>query len=139
VAWLAGRLGVTLATIQENLAVLLATSQVSRQRRRYVPVQVLAVSTGHAPELARQLKAEWVRTALGRLEQGAPGHFGYSLFAVSRADLGVLRDLHVEYVRAMQQVISRSSPSDCVGLFCAQLLDLASMGNTLAAQPAGRA
>ena len=62
-----------------------------------------------------------------------PGNFGYSLFAISRRDLQRLRDLHLEYVRAMQELIARSQPSECVGLFCAQLLDLAEEGNALGA------
>lgn len=136
-AWLAGRLGISLATVEQNLAVLLATGQVVKQGRRYVPVRVMAVSTGNSPALARKLKVEWAHAAVARLEQGDPGYFGYSLFAVSRTDMAVLRDLHAEYVRAMQQVITRSSPSDCVGLFCVQLLDLASADNALAAEPAG--
>ena len=35
-----------------------------------------------------------------------------------------LRDLHVEYSRAMQAIIARSEPNECVGLLCLQLLDL---------------
>lgn len=74
---------------------------------------------------------EWTRTALGRLERGAPGSFGYSLFAVSKDDLRRLRELHLQYVRAMQELIARSEPNECVGLFCAQLLDLAEEDNAL--------
>jgi hypothetical protein len=44
--------------------------------------------------------------------------------SVLKADLGILHDLHMQYVRAMQEVIARSAPSECVGLYCSQLLDL---------------
>jgi hypothetical protein len=63
-------------------------------------------------------------TALARLKQGAEGKYGWSLFAISKADLVRLHDLHLQYVRAMQEVIASSAPSECVGLYCAQLLDL---------------
>jgi hypothetical protein len=62
--------------------------------------------------------------AIERLERHAPGHFGYSLFAISRADLRRLRELHGEYLREMQSIIARSQPNECVGLLCLQLLDL---------------
>lgn len=129
VPWLAGRLGVPVSVVTECLDFLETTDQVTKQRRRYVPRQVIAVTTARDPVLARQLKSVWAQTAITRLDQGSPGNFGYSLFAVSRADLRRLRDLHIEYVRAMQQVIARSKPNECVGLFCAQLLDLAQSEN----------
>jgi hypothetical protein len=67
------------------------------------------------------------------MQAGAPGHYGYTLFAASRADLQRLRELHLEYARAMQYVIAASQPGECVGLFCAQLLDLAASENALGA------
>jgi hypothetical protein len=81
----------------------------------------------------------WTRTALERLERSSPGNFGYSLFAVSRPDLQRLRDLHLEYVRAMQELIARSQPSECVGLYCSQLLDLADEDNALSGNSASTA
>jgi transcriptional regulator with XRE-family HTH domain len=82
----------------------------------------------HAPAgraaVAAFLTASWSKVAIERLEQRAPGHFGYSLFAISRADLRRLRELHVEYLREMQSIIAHSKPDECVGLLCLQLLDL---------------
>ena len=40
--------------------------------------------------------------------------------------------VHLEYVRAMQAIIAASQPGECVGLCCAQLLDLAQSQNALA-------
>jgi len=51
------------------------------------------------------------------------------LFAASRADLTRLRELQLQYVRAMQDIVARSEPSECVGLYCVQLLDLKASGN----------
>ena len=67
-----------------------------------------------------------------RLRAGAPGNYGYSLFALSHSDMRRLRALHLDYVRAMQSVIAASSPGECVGLYCAQLLDLSAVDNALA-------
>lgn len=50
-----------------------------------------------------------------------------------------LHELHLQYVRAMQEVIMRSEPSECVGLYCSQLLDLADPASGVAAaEPLGQ-
>jgi hypothetical protein len=89
------------------------------------------VETSQDPVRSRELKAAWASVALARLRAGAPGNYGYSLFAVTQADLRRLRDLHLEYVRAMQSVIAASAPGQCVGLYCAQMLDLSLVENAL--------
>jgi hypothetical protein len=73
---------------------------------------------------AQELKVAWTKTAFERLVADAPGHFGWSVFAVSKTDLARLTSLHLQYVRAMREVIASSTPSECVGLYAAQLLDL---------------
>ena len=123
-AFIARKLGISSDKVREALTVLEATSQIKKQRGRFVPREVMAIDTSRDPKGARELKVAWTATALDRLTSGADGRYGYSLFAVSRADLARLHDLHLQYVRAMQEVIASSKPSECVGLYCAQLLDL---------------
>lgn len=123
-AFIAGHLGITPEQVREALLLLERTAQVTRHSSGYRLLGVTAIDTGQDPERARKLRLAWLKTALERLESNAPGRFGYSLFAVSRASLLELHDLHLQYVRAMQLVIARSEPSECVGLYCSQLLDL---------------
>jgi DNA-binding MarR family transcriptional regulator len=130
-AWLAERLGIGTADVERGLAELARSGQVRRDRGRVRIRRVQAVDTGGDPERARKLKATWSRTAIDRLEAGAPGSFGYSVFAISRHDLQRLRALHLEYVRAMRTLIAGSQPSECVGLYCAQLLDFGTVDNAL--------
>lgn len=140
-AWLADRLGAPAADIAAALALLEATGQVQRRAGRYTLKQVISVNTAHDPERSRALKVSWTETALERLRAGAPGNYGYSIFSISAADLRRLRDVHLEYVRAMQAIIAASQPGECVGLYCAQLLDLALTRNALdasAASPSSR-
>ena len=73
---------------------------------------------------ARELKLAWTRTALEWLEASTDGRYGYTAFAVSRANLRRLHQLHLQYVHAMQEVIANSSPSECVALYGSQLLSL---------------
>jgi DNA-binding MarR family transcriptional regulator len=133
VAALALRLGIDTATVEAGLEALREAGQVSQRRGRFVVETQLTINTSQDREHARKVKAVWTRTALERLEQGSAGNFGYSLFAISRSDLRRLRDLHLEYVRAMQELIARSQPSECVALYCSQLLDLAGEDNVLSA------
>jgi len=70
----------------------------------------------------------WAGVAQQRMLDGSPGLFGYSLFAVSRADLRRLRELQLQYFRQMQSGIAASTEPQCVGLFAVQLLDLAEPG-----------
>lgn len=123
-AFIARKLGISSDAVREALRVLEAMAQIKKSRGRYVPREVTAVDTGSDPVRAQELKVAWTKTALQRLAADAPGHFGWSVFAVSKADLARLTNLHLQYVRAMREVIASSTPSECVGLYAAQLLDL---------------
>lgn len=133
--WLANRVSAPEAMIEAGIRALAASGQIHQQRGKWLVDRVQAVDTGADAAQARQLKANWTRVAMERLAAGGPGNFGYSLFAISRKDLLRLRELHLEYVRAMQSLIAESRPSECVGLYCAQLLDLASLDNALGVPP----
>jgi transcriptional regulator with XRE-family HTH domain len=128
---LAECLDVDAGTVEQCLRILALTGQVKKSRGQYRPQRVAVVNTSQDPALGRALKLAWTRTAADRLERRSPGSFGYSLFAISRADLRRLRDLHMDYVRAMQQLIAASEPAECVGLYCSQLLDLGKRNNAL--------
>lgn len=123
--YLARAIGASAEEVERALQFLLASGQIKKSRRGYRPEQVGVVDTGVDPARARQLRLDWTRRALERLEAGSPGRFGYSLFAISRNDLERLEQLQTDYVRAMQGIIASSNATECVGLYCAQLLDLA--------------
>lgn len=123
-AWIAKRLGISVVEVEAGLAQLVRGGLVRKIRNRYRPTRVQLIDTRADPTRALGLKAHWARSAVARLEAGAPGGFGYSLFAVSKRDLQRLRELHLEYVRAMQTVIAESEQPECVGLYCSQLVDL---------------
>jgi transcriptional regulator with XRE-family HTH domain len=130
-AWLAARLGLEQAEVERALQLLSSTGQIVMAGGKWRPHRQLSVDTRQDPQHSRQLKGAWTSVALERLRAGAPGSFGYSVFAVSQADLRRLRELQLEYVRAMQSVIAASAPGQCVGLYCAQLLDLSTLDNAL--------
>ncbi len=124
-SWLSNKLSVSVERIEEALEVLLATGQVQRTRAGYrLSGRGFVVNTSDDPKNARRLRASWIRTALERIDDGSSGRYGYSLFAISESDLAKLQRLHLDFVRQMQQVIAQSEPSECVGLYCSQLLNL---------------
>ena len=130
-ARLSERLGIGVDELDAALRMLSETGQIVKVGGKWRPREVLNVSTAQDPRRAHALKVSWTEAALQRMRAGAPGNYGYSLFSVSKRDLKRLRELHLEYVRAMQRVIAESRPAECVGLYCAQLLDLGSADNAL--------
>jgi transcriptional regulator with XRE-family HTH domain len=127
--WIAGVLGIDTAQVERALGVLERAGQIARVGERWVALRATAVTTGADPTTRGLLTRAWMEVAGARLAKGAPGHFGYSLFSVSRADLRRLRELHMEYLREMQSIIARSTPNECVGLLSLQLLDLSERAN----------
>lgn len=136
IQWLAERLSAPEPAVEAGIRALADSGQIHKQHGRWQVDRVQAIDTGADPSRSRELKATWTRVAAERLVAGSPGNFGYSLFSISRKDLVRLRELHLDYVRAMQSVIAESRPGECVGLYCAQLLDLATRDNALS-QPEG--
>jgi transcriptional regulator with XRE-family HTH domain/DNA-binding transcriptional regulator YiaG len=122
--WLVGVLGIDMAQLEHALAVLENTGQIVRTGSKWTPLPATAVTTGGDPTTRGLVTRAWMNVAAERLQRGAPGHYGYSVFAASRSDLRKLRELHMAYLREMQSIIARSTPNECVGLLCLQLLDL---------------
>ncbi|MDH5676328.1 MAG: DUF4423 domain-containing protein [Myxococcales bacterium] len=128
VEWLMATLGISAIEVEGALAALERTGQVKKIKGRRSLHRVVNVNTSADAERARKLKGLWTGVARQRLLDGNPGLFGYSLFAVSRADLLRLRELQLQYFRQMQSVIAGSTDAECVGLCAVQLLDLAEPG-----------
>ena len=129
--WLAAELGVDIDEVRSGLAALESSGQIRKTRGTWRIDRVITVDTRLDPVAGTKLKAAWTQVALERLQRNAPGHYGYSLFAISRNDLRRLRELHLQYVRAMQNLVADSTPAECVGLYCAQLIHLSARDNVL--------
>jgi hypothetical protein len=125
IAQLSRKTGLPVEQVAEELEFLVTTSQVLKTRAGYRAHGQAVVDTGGQAERALELKLAWTQFAVDRLRARAPGHVGYSLFSVSRANMVKIRHLQLEYVRALSALIASPEPSECVGLYCAQLLDLA--------------
>jgi DNA-binding phage protein len=126
-AVLAAQLGLSHDEVDDGLRALAESGQIERNRGKWRVERVLAVDTSADAQRSRALKHAWTRVAADRLERGVPGNYGYSVFAISKHDLGQLKELHLQYVRAMQSLIAASAPAECVALYCTQLLDLSAV------------
>lgn len=124
-AWVAAQLGLPEAQVAQTLAGLSRIGHVRWDGVRFLESSPDVVDTRADPARARQLKTWWTKTALGRLEAGAPGVFAYNVSAVSRADLERLEQLQRQAYREMSRIIAESRDPDCVVLYAAQLTSLA--------------
>jgi hypothetical protein len=131
VSWLGECLGIERDEVSKGLDALAKSGQIRKTRGKWRVDKVVDVDTSADAMRARSLKVAWTRVALERLASGAPGSFGYSVFAISGRDLQRLQAVQLQYVHAMQTLIAESVPGECVGLYCAQLLDLSVGDNAL--------
>jgi hypothetical protein len=84
----------------------------------------LAVDLQRSSEIGRMLRVHWTKVAENRLTKGSPGQFSYNVFAVSRADFERIRQLHLDYFRALRAVVAESSPEEVVAVANVQLFTL---------------
>jgi DNA-binding phage protein len=122
--FLAERLGITPEEELACLQVLSRARQIHKRDRRWSVRPGVALDLRSETARLAELKAFWIDVARERLMSGAPGAFGFNLFACSEADLQALREMYLAFFQQMQARIARSSPSECVGLFSTQLLQL---------------
>lgn len=122
--WLTAVVGIPLEQVRRALHVLEQSGQITRDGSKWSRLPTTSVTTGGDPAMRGLLTQAWTKVAFERMRNKAPGHFGYSLFSVSRADLRRIRELQVAYLREMQSIIAQSAPNECVGLLCLQLMDL---------------
>lgn len=122
--WLAKRLGISRVDEEQCLVALATARQIKLQEGLWTVDQTQTIDTRVEPARGRQLKAEWLKVALQRLQAGVSGTFSYNLMSVSRSDLERLREMHRAYFRSMQALVADSAPSECVVLFNTDLFAL---------------
>jgi hypothetical protein len=122
--YLSRKLGIDVEQVKRALELLAGAGQVRRTAGGWITRRAGVVDTGADPKRSRALKLSWTTAAVERLREGKPGYCGYGLFAVSKSDLKRILEIQLAYIREIQMVIAASTPAECVGLYCAQLLDL---------------
>lgn len=118
------RLGISVEEELACLQVLSRAKQIHKRDRKWSLRPGVAIDLRSEAGRVTELKAFWIDVARERLRSGAEGSFGFNLFACSEADLQALREMYLAFFQQMQARIARSTPSECVGLFSTQLLQL---------------
>ena len=121
--WIAARLGIDPDREATCLSFMEQTGQISWNGTHFRP-EPLAVDTGRYPAVDRELKAHWAQVAADQIRAGSPGQFSYNVFAVSRADLERIREMHLDYYYALRTVVGESTPSEVVAVANVQLFAL---------------
>ena len=122
--WIADRTGLHVAKAQRSLQLLELSGQIHQQRGKWELAQVQAVDTRNDAGRSKELKTWWLQQAVQHQQDGQPGLFSYNLFAVSKVDLDKIEQLQRRCYREMSAIVAESEPSQCVGLFAAQLVRL---------------
>jgi len=85
----------------------------------------LIVDTDVTPGVPEAQKRHWSAIAMERMStRTSLDAFGYSVFGVSREDLGRIREAHIAYYRQVRAIAAASEPTDTVALLNVQLVDL---------------
>lgn len=121
--FVARALGVPVEVEDTCLEFLAETGQVTFEGTHWRPA-ARTVDTRLAPEVGQALKLHWSHVAADRLRAAAPGQFSYNVFAVTRADLERIRELHLGYFRALRAIVDASRGAEVVAVANVQLFPL---------------
>ncbi|MBX2802795.1 MAG: DUF4423 domain-containing protein [Myxococcales bacterium] len=117
-------LGISEDEAQDCLQALLAAGVVARRRGTFRARGVLTVDTRDAPTAMRDLKSHWASLGVRRARTPRPGDLvSYNVMSVSRRDLERIRQLHIDYFRAVRAVVAESTP-EVAAMINVQLLGL---------------
>jgi len=122
--FLAEKLGISVREEQACLGLLERSGQIERRAGRFVPRSVDSVDLRDEVVRLRALKSFWLDVAKAQLQAGSAGIFGFNLFAIAERDLAEVRFHYLEFYKQLQNVVARSSPSEQLMLFSAQLFRL---------------
>lgn len=120
---LAGRLRVTLDVVQDALTALAAAGVIEATPGGWEVVGPLTVDVAASDHDMRSLKRHWTGVARDRLDAPDPDDLhSFNLLAVSREDLGRIREAQRAFFREVRGIVAASAPSEQVALLVAQLV-----------------
>lgn len=122
--WIADRVGLSLEQERDGLYHLERAGQIRMKAGLWRVLPLPSVDTGSRPEDAKRLREYWAQEAVERLKSGVEGIFSYNLVSVSSEDLAKIAAIHRSYFREIREVVSRSTPEECVALVTMSLVEL---------------
>ncbi len=122
--WIAQRTGISAEQEQAAIEQLAASGQIVARHGRWTAATEPSVDLRQDREANRQLAAWCTNAAHGRLVEGRPGYFAFSLFGVSRDDAERLRQLQRDHVAQLRALAASSTPVEQVWVANVQLFSL---------------
>lgn len=113
--WLAARLGLQPAVVEEGLRALADTDQIRWTGSHWSLHRVRTIETRRSTAGVVAMRGWFAERALERLRwDQADATFSQNLFAVAEDDIERIRRLQVQYFRELQGLVSASEPSERV-------------------------
>jgi DNA-binding phage protein len=123
-SFVARTLGLDLSMAEQCLGVLAQARVLRKRRQGYELHAPLIVDTRASPADALALRHHWARVSAERVPAPRPHDwFGYSVFAVSRADYAEIRKLYTDFYQRLRALIADSAPSEVAGVMVLHLLE----------------
>ena len=105
--FLAQRLGVDAATVQQALSGLTSAGLLAEQGGKYRVLRALTIDTRGRPGATLRLRRHWATVGAERLASpGSRDLFAYNVFSVSRADFERIRVLGQQYFREVRAIVA---------------------------------
>ena len=120
-ATLARSLRQPIEPIAEALDLLLSHGLLTAAAGRLIATGNMTVDMRATPEDRRRMRSHWAQAAADRVEADAGDLMGFSLVAVSKADLDRIRHLQRRYFREMRSIVAASQPVETAALIVAQV------------------
>lgn len=115
-------LGISLKEEETCLQILRKAGQIQLRRKRWVVGEQRTLDTRTVKQRTHDPRGFWIDVARQSWERQVPGAYSYNICSLSRADYEHLRVLYRRFFSEMQELVARSTPSECVALICTQMV-----------------
>lgn len=120
----AERLGVAPAELLPAVEALVSAGLVAREGATLRLVAPLTSSGQGSDDDRYRVRVHWADVARRRLDARSPAdRFGLDVFAVSRADLDLIRERYSAFYREVRAIVAASEPMETAGLLVLHLQD----------------
>ena len=115
-------LGISPKEEETCLQILRKAGQIKLDGERWVIVEQRTLDTRTVKQRAHDPRGFWIDVAHQSWKRQIPGAYSYNICSLSAADFERLRTLYRRFFSEMQELVERSTPSQCVALVCTQMV-----------------
>lgn len=115
-------LGISVKEEETCLQILRRAGQIRLERKRWRVREQRTLDTRTVKQRTHDPRGFWIDVAHQNWERQVPGVYSYNVCSLSLADFERLRALYRRFFAEMQELVARSTPSECVALICTQMV-----------------